>query len=1177
MKKRKLKAALCYAVSLVVLSSSMVMPAWAADESTWQSDIKDHWNFDTLMSDKGSQTAAEVVGDVHIVDSGDPIFGNVLRFGAGTDNYMRLDQYIDTGAKDSSFSMWYRYDTAIEGDTASASTVLLQAEGQGRSLLTLRSDGKYHTFINKQDAVGTTSVEKGNWQHITVTFNQTSNEVSFYVNGELDSTQSMGAEKASGIMPLRLGAHKNAGSTDPHPMRGDVDEFYAYERVLTAEEAKAIYADKATALYNSQLQALIKDAEEVYQSGTLPEDAEQAVLLKTALEEAKVANTLDQMKAAYDKLRKAKEAYRAELPLGLTLNLDNVTRKIDPNSIFGINHRYAFNGYGTFDPETMQMREEFTQLYKDAGFGSIRYPGGTISNLFNWKTTIGPKERRKKQIHGFYNYDNQVGIEPNFGLTEIADFASGVGSEIVYVYSLGRGNTQDAADLVEYLNAKVGTNPNGGIDWAAVRESNGHREPYNVRYFEIGNEMQQAYDADGNGSQGYWTTYVEGGHAKAYTNGGVAVFDKKYTVDEENWNKKASVSDGSPNLVRHLRYANLNPGMMVNGEIVPDPSFEAVNKAVQVFVGTDQNMEEWQVVENLDGSQPGDKHCVVNYSTGTITFGDGTHGMIPEAGKNIYASYTVNREGFIAISKAIKNTTDKINEIEGTSHEAKVYTSHESSEFINEMERLGANEWYDGMTIHPYSDPVSGGTDTAVFYDNAMKRAEEAGIKKVEHYVERMPADKVPVISEYGIFKNTERQLRSQTHAIYIAKVLMEYVRMGSPYIQKHCLSDWYSDGGDALGPTQQAVIQVVPQDGANTATGEGEFRFFSTPSAHVFKMLNTGFGENIVDSRLDKIPQMSNGVQSLSALASTDKDGNIYVALVNVDREKDQTVALHINNYDLNGRTMEIQRLESETVADENTLESPDKVSVTTEHITAKSDQTIRLKKHSFAVVKIINDVSTPDHPSPSPNPKPTPPLTPIVPSTPVPPTPVPPTPAPSFTDVPPTSWYADAVKYVSEHKLFEGVSENSFSPKTTMTRGMLATVLYRLAGMPHVEASGQFVDVAGQYYTDAVNWAATNDIVNGTGKGHFSPNANVTREQLAVILYRYASQQKYDVSQSHTLTGFADAAQISPFAQEAMQWANAVQLVNGTDENKLNPKGSATRAEVAAILMRFCEKYSA
>lgn len=181
-----------------------------------------------------------------------------------------------------------------------------------------------------------------------------------------------------------------------------------------------------------------------------------------------------------------------------------------------------------------------------------------------------------------------------------------------------------------------------------------------------------------------------------------------------------------------------------------------------------------------------------------------------------------------------------------------------------------------------------------------------------------------------------------------------------------------------------------------------------------------------------------------------------------------------------------------------------------------------------------------------------------------------------PGFSDVAASSWYSEAVDFVVKRDLFQGTSENSFSPNATMTRGMLVTVLHRLAGKPTGAESNQFVDVGNQYYADAVKWAVENSIVNGTNKNHFSPNAKVTREQMATILYRYASKMGYDVTQSNELNVFADASQVSPFAENAMEWANAAQLINGTDDKKLNPKGSAARAEVAAILMRFCNKYS-
>lgn len=181
-----------------------------------------------------------------------------------------------------------------------------------------------------------------------------------------------------------------------------------------------------------------------------------------------------------------------------------------------------------------------------------------------------------------------------------------------------------------------------------------------------------------------------------------------------------------------------------------------------------------------------------------------------------------------------------------------------------------------------------------------------------------------------------------------------------------------------------------------------------------------------------------------------------------------------------------------------------------------------------------------------------------------------------PDFGDVPDSSWYAEAIDFVVQRALFQGTSQNTFSPNATMTRGMLVTVLHRLAGKPAAAAESQFADVGETYYTDAVDWAVANGIVNGVNDKSFAPNAQISREQMATILYRYATKMKYDVSDSNALTAYADASQVSPYAEKAMQWANAAKLVNGTNEMKLNPQGSATRAEVAAILMRFCDKYS-
>ena len=139
--------------------------------------------------------------------------------------------------------------------------------------------------------------------------------------------------------------------------------------------------------------------------------------------------------------------------------------------------------------------------------------------------------------------------------------------------------------------------------------------------------------------------------------------------------------------------------------------------------------------------------------------------------------------------------------------------------------------------------------------------------------------------------------------------------------------------------------------------------------------------------------------------------------------------------------------------------------------------------------------------------------------------------------------------------------------------TRAMIVTMLHRLENEPTASAAG-FTDVASNtYYANAVAWAAANGVVTGVSETSFAPNDAITREQLAAILYRYAELKGYNVSASGSLSGYTDASQISSYATTAMQWANSTGLITGKTSTTLSPKGNATRAEVATILMRFCE----
>ncbi len=177
---------------------------------------------------------------------------------------------------------------------------------------------------------------------------------------------------------------------------------------------------------------------------------------------------------------------------------------------------------------------------------------------------------------------------------------------------------------------------------------------------------------------------------------------------------------------------------------------------------------------------------------------------------------------------------------------------------------------------------------------------------------------------------------------------------------------------------------------------------------------------------------------------------------------------------------------------------------------------------------------------------------------------------------DVSLAAWYHNAVDYVLENGLMNGMSATTFEPETSMSRAMLVTVLWRFAGSP-IEGENNFTDVPdGQWYTDAVAWASHNGIVGGVGDNQFAPNGNITREQLATILYRYCNANGIDTSNEAILSSYPDCDKISSYAIRPLAWAVAEGLINGIEVNSrvhLQPQGNATRAQVATILMRFIE----
>lgn len=178
-------------------------------------------------------------------------------------------------------------------------------------------------------------------------------------------------------------------------------------------------------------------------------------------------------------------------------------------------------------------------------------------------------------------------------------------------------------------------------------------------------------------------------------------------------------------------------------------------------------------------------------------------------------------------------------------------------------------------------------------------------------------------------------------------------------------------------------------------------------------------------------------------------------------------------------------------------------------------------------------------------------------------------------FTDVSKNSWYYKTVKYTYENNLISGANEYEFRPDAKITRGMIVTILWRMEGSPKVTGVKDFIDVQGQYYYDAVRWAAKYGVVNGYGDGRFGPNANITREQLATILCNYAKyKSKYAKTSSNT-SNYKDWYRVSSYARESMNWAVSKGVITGKDNGtRVDPLGTASRAEAATMIYNYCTK---
>ncbi len=810
---------------------------------------------------------------------------------------------------------WIKYG-AMEIDSQNAISVFHQdGTDTGRAILTIGKNGqngmRYGTYLAASNQFSTENIVAEEWHHVVIAVDApgTGRKAKIYVNGKLtnEADSTLAANLVNGSGNIRVGAHRQ--NTSSQAVNGIVDEIRYYDRAISAEEVKTIYdvyGDTVEAEnLKQELLAMLEAAKEMTGGSEEATEALNAIIteIETWLENNPSANSeaLEQ-KAA--ELQAAIDAYEAGTPVVVAVDTTDELREI-PSAMFGINHRYHNYGYGSWDNENDKIFDDFNRLAKEASFGSVRYPGGTVSNLFTWKDSIGPKDERTTIIAGnnFYSGAGETPVDPAFGVDEAMKWIyDDLKSEAIFVYGFGRGNPQDAADLVEYLNApNDGSNPNGGVDWAAVRAENGHEEPYGVIRFELGNEFSDT-------GQNYWMSglsehnkgvvdlYIEGD--RMTISGQQSYYQLNNKVAKKgDWRDAASKSDGKPNEERYVYY------------------LPVVENTATVFVaGT-----EWEIVDTFSG-QGKRNVCTFDYETGKITFGDGTNGNIPSAGAQITCNYKTDQSGFVDYYDAMKSVADEI----GTDIE--IYSGifdGRQNDFIDKMHQKGYDNKYDGVIIHPYSSGVSS-------YEDSLARAKGfsnniATYKNKMHTVTGDDRKKVAV-SEFGILSVTpaSNYQTSIGHAIYIANHMIDCVNSGAAYQNKHCLVDT-TGSSDNLGAWQQCVIQSHQTDNG--------YQYVSTPSAQLFSIFNNMTGSIEVDQTITGNKAFTgsgnNTVMSLNVYSTKDEYGNTYVMAVNNKETSVLAVDISVDELDLTGKEIDVWYLTSENVTDMNTLAEPDKITV--------------------------------------------------------------------------------------------------------------------------------------------------------------------------------------------------------------------------------------------------------
>lgn len=569
-----------------------------------------------------------------------------------------------------------------------------------------------------------------------------------------------------------------------------------------------------------------------------------------------------------------------------------------PPEIVGANHRWLHDGLGMWDPSTGQADPTIVDMSRQVGLRLVRYPGGTIANLFHWKRAIGPQEDRGCQTGAGFVGQGFAPVDSAYGVDEHQQYVAKIGAETEMMMQSTTATPQEAADFVEYMNAPLGTNPNGGVAWAQRRAANGHPAPYHITRWEVGNEPYL-------GNQRYWRSTDTDTAMREYAFGGT-----ERQVGEpmgKGCDHRASVvSDGTAGQQFSVRYPSVVPGSQ------------------QVSVGG----QLWQPVADLSTAGADDHVYAFDATTGTATFGDGTHGAVPPTGSAVTADYDSGQHpGFVDFYSAMKKADPRID----------VCASWATVDFVDLM----GNRPYDCLGVHQYGKPDKTGTPQQL-YDRLVPSA--SGVTdKLGDLQDAIREDRGPLhqpylaVSEYGTLGGGPGAgftgwAGSLMQAEFSAELTMGFIEHDVRYAEISNLNAGAPNYGNLFG-------------------GAPDFTY--TARAHALALFGKLAGGQPVATQTTDNPQAAGGYPALRVLGVRQSAHRVQLIVVN--RDPTNAVTPRILADGLQGRLrVRLSTVSAASFQDYNSPDQPDAVTTHTSQSTSRGAVALPLPAHSVNLLDI-------------------------------------------------------------------------------------------------------------------------------------------------------------------------------------------------------------------------------